>query len=528
MKGGAIVLIQNEYFELLVQEDKVVLRPKKIGYPIKSFDAVTRQHPRLKITSFTALQKGLMEAEHETIIGTWLPAIEVMIPADRMTAQLCLNFTADQLKKDRQQILGQVEDALDQAGVTYGRIPLQDIQLKTAEPITVAIGTVPVKGADAVITYIEIPERKPVIREDGNADYYDMNFVTQVEQGDWLGEKIAAKEGIQGTDVFGRRIPAPSGEDRELCYDRQSVIEQQETNAIVLRSVYGGALEWKEGQISVSKHLVVDGDVGLETGSITFDGAVTIYGTVLEGYSVKVTGDISIEASEGVTNAKEIQSLEGDIYIRGGIFGAGETIIEAKGDIFIKHANNCRLYGKVVHVGLYLLGADIIAEQVLVDKRGGKIIGGTIEALNRIECAYAGNQHERATTLHAKGIDKNLLYQEIQAMAVELKGLQLTITKLEQHVMQFEKVAVGLSITGLQTDAYNKTKETIDSHYEAINNLNKEIQIGLQKIKTAIPPEIEVARQAYPGVVIRVGSKSTRLYDSAKGIFANVDGALNV
>src|SRR3954470_9573745 len=108
MKGGAIVLIQNRYLELLIQQEKVVLRPKKIGYPIKSFDAVTRQHPRLKITSFTALQKGLMEAEHETIIGTWLPAIEVIIPADRMTAQLCLNFTADQLKKDRQQILGQV------------------------------------------------------------------------------------------------------------------------------------------------------------------------------------------------------------------------------------------------------------------------------------------------------------------------------------------------------------------------------------------------------------------------------------
>ena len=144
--------------------------------------------------------------------------------------------------------------------------------MKTAEPITVAIGTVPVKGADAVITYIEIPERKPVIREDGNADYYDMNFVTQVEQGDWLGEKIAAKEGIQGTDVLGRRVPVSQWEDRELSYARQSVIEQQETNAIVCDRVYGGALEWKEGQISVSKHLVVDGDVGLETGSITFDG----------------------------------------------------------------------------------------------------------------------------------------------------------------------------------------------------------------------------------------------------------------
>ena len=39
------------------------------------------------------------------------------------------------------------------------------------------------------ITYIEIPERRPVIREDGSADYYEMNFVTPVNEGDWLGEK---------------------------------------------------------------------------------------------------------------------------------------------------------------------------------------------------------------------------------------------------------------------------------------------------------------------------------------------------
>ena len=76
------------------------------------------------------------------------------------------------------------------------------------------------------------------------------------------------------------------------------------------------------------------------------------YGTVLAGYSVNATGDISIEGNEGITNAKEIQSSEGDIYIKGGVFGGGMTIVEAQGNIFVKHANNCKLYGKEVHVGL--------------------------------------------------------------------------------------------------------------------------------------------------------------------------------
>ena len=106
-----------------------------------------------------------------------------------------------------------------------------------------------------------------------------------------------------------------------------------------------GHLEYTNGIIGIGKQLIISGDVGPETGSITFDGAVAVYGTVLAGFSVNATGDISIEGNEGVTNAKEIQSSQGDIYIKGGVFGGGMTIVEAKGDIFIKHANNCKLYG---------------------------------------------------------------------------------------------------------------------------------------------------------------------------------------
>ena len=52
--------------------------------------------------------------------------------------------------------------------------------------------------------------------------------------------------------------------------------------------------------LSVQKHLVIDGDVGLGTGNLTFDGSIQIKGTVMAGYSVTASGDISVEGKEGV------------------------------------------------------------------------------------------------------------------------------------------------------------------------------------------------------------------------------------
>ena len=60
----------------------------------------------------------------------------------------------------------------------FGLIDLTEEDLAPGIPIQAAIGREAEKGQDAKITYIEKPEKKPVIREDGLADYYEMNFVT--------------------------------------------------------------------------------------------------------------------------------------------------------------------------------------------------------------------------------------------------------------------------------------------------------------------------------------------------------------
>lgn len=520
------MLIENEFFNLFIEDKNVIMYTKKTGFLLKSFDRITSEHPRLKLNSFPALRKALMEAGDKHVIGTWIPLIDMTVSSDKMKVELVVNTTKNIFLEQKKEIIDEVRTTLKELGIVFGMKELTDDLFIPGRPITVAMGTEPVRGADAIVTYIEPPERKPVIREDGSADYYEMNFVFPVLEGDWLGEKIPPQEGIDGTDVFGNPIPSTRGGDIKLEYDRKTVTEESEEGKIVLRALHGGALEFINGIVSVGKHLVIKTDVGPQTGSITFDGTVAVYGTVLDGFSVVATGDVSIEGNEGVTNAKVIQSSNGDVYIKGGVFGGGSTIIEAKGSIYLKHANNCKLYAKEVHAGLYLLGTDVIAERVYVDKHRGRIIGGEIEALYSIECATAGNNHERTTTLYAKGVDKEALYIDMKEMVLDLKNRKEVVARLEEHTAKFELVATGHA--SHQAKALQQSKETIDSNNQVIAELDREIQLMLHQIKTAVPPQIIVTREAFPGTIIQIGKLSSLLHKQTKGTFKVIDGALNV
>lgn len=521
------MLVQNDFFDLYVIEEDVVIDLKKTGFPLKSFDMIINQNPRIKIASFPALRKALTEIGNGHKIGHYLPLIEVMVHPDHMKAEVVLNMTITEFQSEQHRLLNLIEKSMQDYGIVFGIIELSEEDLYPGISIVAAVGREPEKGSDAKITYIEKPEKKPVIREDGLADYYEMNFVTHVEEGDWLGERIPPTDGIPGMDIFGNTVAAMRGSDAKLRYDRKSVVEVEEQEKFVLRALFGGALEFVDDIVGVGKHLIINGDVGPETGSITFDGSVTVYGTVMSGYSVNATGDISIEGNEGVTNAKEICSSEGDLYIKGGVFGGDISVIEASGDIYIKHANNCRLFAKNIHVGSYVLGSNVVGETVMVDKGKGRIIGGRIEALFRIECAFAGNAHERMTHLYAKGIDKDLIYLEIQQMALELKEIQKNIGHLETQLSMLDN---GLSnrLHGEQADAYDKLHKTLQAGRDKMFELDREIQVGLYKIKTAKPPQIEVSQEAYPGVIIQIGSKSSLLNKPTKGVFEVVDKILNV
>ncbi|ARK26116.1 hypothetical protein SporoP37_00825 [Sporosarcina sp. P37] len=502
------------------------MNTKKEGFPIKSFDALTADIPRLKLNSFKELMKALQTiGTHE--IGTYSAPCEVYVSPSQMKVELYIHAKTDEFLANKEQFLQQAEELLDQRGIVYDKERLRSMSYLPNNPIIIATGTEPIKGENAHIEYIAMPDRKPVLREDGSVDHYELNFVTSIAKDEWLGEKTPAKEGVEGCNVFGEPIAAKKGDDIKLVYDRKSVGEFEEEGKIVLRALHGGALEDLNGAVSVGKQLIIPEDVGTKTGSITFDGAVRVLGTVSAGFSVNATGDISIEGKDGVTNAKEIHSEEGDVYIKGGVFGGGETVIEAKKNVFVKHANNCKIYGEKVNVGLYSLGSELYGDHISIDKHKGRVIGGIVEAVFSIECGSAGNAHERLTRLIVKGVNKESELEEIQRLAERLKVEHAELKKIRVTLDKMESMKANLPLQ--QLEILEKMNATMQMKQQQILSLDQTIKNKLQLVQIASTPKIEITKQAFPGVQIEIGKQVRMLGSVTKGVFELTgEGLLNV
>lgn len=523
-----MTLFKNEFFEITEQNEKIYIRTLKKGFPIKDFDNIIRTLPRMKISNFNLLKNVLSKESSDLIeIGHLLPSIEIQVSKDRMTANLYAFDQLDLMENNRENFKKKVKELLEQQNITYGIKEIDFDNIIVGKPYVIAEGTPPIKGEDAKIKYLEIPERKPVIREDGRADYFDMNFIFEIKKDDWLGEKILPTDGIDGTNIFGETIPATRGRDFPIKYDRKSAYEVEEDGKIVIRAKETGVVEQRHDLLIVNRHLPINGNIGVETGNIKFDGSVTVRGTVQPGFSIVAGGDISIEGAEGVTDAKLIKSIDGDVYIRGGIFGLGRTKVEAGGNIFVKHVNEANLVAKKdIVIGVYAIGSNLRANSILVDERKGKIIGGTAIAKDTIVSAISGNRLERRTELIINTINRQEAYELVQQKAATLKEIQEEIIKLTSQVDRLSEFVDRLNEE--QLEIYKKTKVLLESKIKEAEILDVEIKDILNEMKNAGKQEIHITKEAHPGTFLQIGKKSKLLSKLTQGRFRIEHGEFNV
>ena len=523
-----LLIEDNDNITLSVKEGKVFLFTKKEGYSLKKFEEYPRKNPRLKITSFMTLKKALLTKSAEPIeIGTWLDLIEVDVSLDHMQALLTINETPTYVQENIIEVQAQIQKVLEEHNIIYGKKNLDILSLKPGKPSIIAQGTPPQKGLDAQVSYLDQAEKKPVINEDGKADYFDMNFIKEIKEGSWLGEKIPAKEGIDGINVYGETVKAAPGEDVPLKYDPKTAYEIEEGGKVVLRSKTKGVIGEINGVLSVLKHLVVDGDVGIETGNLKFDGSIQVKGTVMPGYSVIASGDVAIEGKEGVNSADLIKSTEGDVYIKGGIFGRGVTKVEAHNNIYIKHANECTLEAKEnIHIGFYALGATILANEIFLDERKGKIIGGKAVAVHAITTAYSSNSMERKTELVVQGIDRKILTENAKTLAEKIVKQQEESNKLNYQIDQLGQFKGKM--TNQQNGIYEQAKQKFNLLQKDMKESDQEIQRILRLLRSNKEYYVNVTKEANPGTYIQIGNKSTFLSTTTKGKFKLENGEINV
>ncbi|WP_057911786.1 DUF342 domain-containing protein [Peribacillus muralis] len=515
-----MILKKNEHFILESELGLVYITVFMKGFSILNFNSILLEFPQLMLEHVKDLKQALTEAIGERIsVGRLKPIVELDIAEDKMSTRVKLNCSEYYLKDNYSAIVGTILENLHKEKISEGI--LMDVlqnELTIKDFTVIAMGKEPVHGKDAIVTYFERSERKPTVKEDGKADYYDMNFLDEVKRGDWLGERIPPSSGEMGRLITGELALPRKGKDKKLLYDQKTIAAIEEDGKTVLRALIDGVVEVRDGKITVGAHLSIAGDVGIETGNIDIDGSVTVKGTVVDHFSVTATKDISILSELGVSNVEEINSKEGDVFIKGGIFGKGLSRVSAARNIFVKHANECHLHaGENIHIGSYSLGSFLKAKNIFTDEKKGKLIGGVVEAQGKVRAAVIGNRMERKTIITVKGFNRILIKEELNETLLlyklKIKQLESIKDKLEVYDMVLGKLD---EVDHLQYDQTKKQQERLLADITQLDRKRKSI---MDMLDSKGEGEITIRQVAYPETRLQIKSMEKKLNDRTKGTF---------
>jgi len=518
------IIIKNDFIQIELDKEDFYIESFKPGYSLSEFNHIIEKNPQIKITSFTAVKNAVIFApKAREKFGELKEKIQVEVSPDGLKAFIVLNVFPDELiLANRENLKRQILQKLSNSKVVYGiknEVFLSEIE--NERKIVIAEGTAPENGKDSKITLYELKEAKPKITEGQNVDHYDLSLINRVVKDEWLGEREDSTLGLCGKNVYGNDIPPIPGQSITLEYDRISVYEIREGNKTVLHSLYNGAVSYINGQISVSNHLEVASNVDFSTGNIDFDGCVTIKGTIDDNFQVVADGDIEILGELGVGNVKGIESRQGSVYIKGGISCKNKVTIRAARNIFVKYASNATLLaGHMVNVGYYCLNSEVKAKEVYVESSKGQIMGGVIEADARIVVNTVGSLSEKRTLLHVKGINKEIIKQQIESITKQLETDRNELGKLKSDLNSSNEKKEAQARISILKDKVYKLNEQIKQNEEEKKMLN-----NITKVRG--DGEVIVIKKMYPNCSIEIGSHSKEVLKEQTGaIFFVSDGEM--
>jgi hypothetical protein len=330
-----------------------------------------------------------------------------------------------------------LDRALADAKVTYGINDAQLIALSVLPEygswIEVATFTAAVEGVNASLdfSFPLVRDLKPKEREDGTVDYYNLNIVENVKEGDLLCVRTPPTSGMPGMTVLGTVIPAKPGRDRPLPAGKNT---KASPDGLSLYATISGQPFFDGRVVTVQSIFEFTGDVGVGTGNINFVGNVIVKGNVQAGYRIEAGGSIDIL---GVVEGATLIS-GGDVVVRSGM--KNRASVQAEGNVTTRFVESSTVY----------TGGDLIAESLIHSKitcrnnitlSGGKgvILGGHILAGHSVSARTIGSA-SAAPLLIELSPDPVLQHRE-RDIHKSLFELEAEINKLRQLNTLFEQLA---------------------------------------------------------------------------------------
>ncbi|MCP3943993.1 MAG: DUF342 domain-containing protein [Desulfobacteraceae bacterium] len=305
---------------------------------------------------------------------------------------------------------------------------------KDDKPFIIAHGLSPVHSKNAVIKYYFSTDfrHSGKINEDGSINFRDRGEIPFVNQNTFLSAKLSPKMGKPGIDVLGQKIEVTEPIDE--TFEAGSGTRLSEDGNKIYAQIDGQPHLDAMGKVTICPELKIQGDLGFETGDITFDGNVVVEGTVKEGFKVK-GASLTATAIEGA----EID-LTGDLNVSLGIVDT--QLVNVKGSVQAKYIHNSKInaFGDLI-VQKEIMDSVIHLSGTCINTEG-VITASTISANMGIDAGNIGTTHSSSTKL-VVGVDEHT--NKLVAVVDEKMGIHFEATTLlKEEIAALEKEDITL------------------------------------------------------------------------------------
>ena len=363
-------------------------------------------------------------------------------------------------------------------------------------PIVIARGVEPINGKDGYLEYEVENVKEQEVGENENIDFRQLNQISNVKNGDLIATYYPPTKGIDGTNVLGHSIPHKNGKRVSLKLGKNVKLIDNGIYA----TTDGQFKKTGNNSISVSPVFEVKGDLDMKIGNIDFVGNVVINGGVGRGFVIRSGGDVTIN---GLVDHSTIIA-KGDILVRGGILGNGETRIETEGNLKANFLNGVNLVAK----GDILISTSIIQSNCrcfgrIVCERGS-IYGGKISCIEGLLVENLGNDLFVKTDVFI-GVDQTVVMRsaELKKLLTSKKDEFSRLEKILKKLLEFKRVKGQLEEREIQL--FNMQKTSYDVLQKELKNLEQELK-EIESFETSCKDAYLACRGSiFPNVTISFG-----------------------
>lgn len=378
----------------------------------------------------------------------------------------------------------------------------QESKPGTAYQATIAKGTQPVNGVDAILKrLVETPKErllKPQKSDHGRVDMRDLGKLITVKPGSELMRKIPYSEGKPGINVTGEIVKHKPGNDFTLEAGENSEISASDENLLVA-TLAGIPKALKHGMQVDDVLLIPNVDIGY--GNVNYEGSIIIEGDICDGMKVQSTGDITVSGFIESANIK----CGGDLIVGKGILGhkleVGSELfsceIDSKGSVIANFSQYSKMnIGQDLTIKKQLLHCHVICEgdiNVQDDSASkGTIIGGYLRTNKGINTVTLGANAGTKTIIDLVGIYPKLMQVK--------KQINLTIIEEQK---QLENLLTAQRKIDILPDSEKKqsldarlmlTKENVKRELTKLNhefeNNKAELQLYFENAKVITQKEM--------------------------------------